>query len=499
MKFQPTIAKQGLLLITIPLIFEIIFVSSLWALLRQASQERTDIGRSREFVAQVMGLTKNFLDAGISLGAWKTTKSDEFIRQFDAIVAALPKVYEKLDLLSAGDARRQSHVAALKTNGRQILELTGGFRKPSGLAMLLLMDPVEYRHKLSHAYEGFMSETSAVTREERERENLNPAREERVQTLFSWTLLIGVIFNIAISFLMVRLFSRKITRRLIILTGNCRRFAERKQLHEPVGGHDEIADLDLHIHEMADEVRSAEQMRDQYVQMVNHDLRAPLAAIQTILAGTLKGLYGELTDKGKSRISDAREDATRLLHLINETMDADRLESGQFQLNLEKFNLADLINAAIASLRPLVEKKQMAIDFAPTKTPVLADRPRLHRVVANLLDNAVKYGPAGSTIEIAVNSRQGEVIVEITDEGSAIESADAERLFKAYERGLGPATTQKPGKGLGLAICKAIIEAHEGSIGVKSRGSHGGGGGGGGRGGGGRGGGNTFWFAIPSD
>ena len=132
MKFQPTIAKQGLLLITIPLIFEIVFVLSLWILLRQASEKRQEIARSREFVAQVLDLTKDFLDAGIYLGAWRATKSDEFVRQFDVVVAGLPSVYSKLESLAAGDLCRENHVSTLKANGRRVLELTSGFRKPSG-------------------------------------------------------------------------------------------------------------------------------------------------------------------------------------------------------------------------------------------------------------------------------------------------------------------------------------------------------------------------------
>ena len=155
--------------------------------------------------------------------------------------------------------------------------------------MLLLMDPVEYRNKLSHAYEGFMHETSVITSEERERQNLNPAREERLQYLFSWTLLLGVIFNVVISFRTVRIFSQRIMRRLIVLTDNCRRFAERKPLHEPVGGHDEIGDLDLHVHEMANKVRLAEQKRDEYVQMVNHDLRRRWLLFKPFLPAFSKG------------------------------------------------------------------------------------------------------------------------------------------------------------------------------------------------------------------
>lgn len=482
MKFQPTIAMQGLLLIIIPLIFEIVFVISLWTLLKQVSEERTDIARSREFVAEVMDLTKDFLDAGIYLGAWRSTKSDEFIAQFDAIVASLPNIYRKLDHLSAGDMRRKQHVTALKATGRQVLDLTSAFRQPSGLAMLLLMDPTEYRRKLSHAYGGFMAETSAVTKEERERESLNPAREERAQALIAWNLLGWVTFNIVLSLIMVRVFSRRITRRLTTLTDNCRRFAQRKELNKPVGGHDEIADLDVHIHAMADEVRGAERKRDEYVQMVNHDLRAPLASIQTVLAGTLKGLYGDLSDKGRTRITDAREDASRLLHLINETMELDRLESAQINLNRDHFDLADLIGEAIGSLQPLMEQKQVTIEYAASRTPIFADRARLHRVLINLIDNAGKYAPSGSTITVSVSRLPEEVMVEIKDEGPGIEKGDAERLFKAYERGHDAATVDKPGKGLGPAICKAIVDAHEGLIGVKSDAGQG----------------TTFWFTIPS-
>ena len=92
-----------------------------------------------------------------------------------------------------------------------------------------------------------------------------------------------------------------------------------------------------------------------------------MAAIQTVLAGILKGLYGDLSDKGRTRVSDARQDARRLLDLINETMETDRLDSAQFQLSREQFNLADLINGVIASLQSLLEQKQINIDDTPPR------------------------------------------------------------------------------------------------------------------------------------
>lgn len=481
MKFQPTIANQGLLLITIPLIFEIIFVISLWTTLRQIDAQRQDIARSREFVAEVIDLTKSFLDAGICLGAWKTTRSDEFSHQYDSILVNVPDIYKRLTVLSGTDPQRQHHVEALKVNGKQILDLISGFRKPTGIAMLVLMDPVEYRHKLTAAYQGFFSETGAISREEKERQNLSPAVEEKQRQLLSLILLAGVTINIFISLAMVRFFSNKITRRLSILTDNCRRFVDRRNLNHLVGGQDEIADLDVHIHDMADEVRNAEQKRDEYVQMVNHDLRAPLAAIQTILAGTAKGLYGELTEKGQSRIADAREDASRLVDLINETMEADRLESGQFQLQRDDFDLGELIANVTSSLRPLMEQKNMELALTPIEAQVNGDRPRLRRVLTNLIDNAIKYAPADSKIEIAISRQPREVEVEIRDEGPGVKPGEEDRVFQAYDRGSEAHALAKPGKGLGLAICKVIIEAHGGRIGVKNKTD----------------GGSIFWFVLP--
>ncbi|HEY9775366.1 MAG TPA: ATP-binding protein [Planktothrix sp.] len=482
MKFRLTIANQGLLLITIPLICEIIFVAFLWTALGYIDEQRKEIARSREFVAQVIDLTKDFLDAGICLGAWKTTRSDEFSKQYDAIVAGVPQIYHKLTDLSANDPQREKHVDALKKNGRQILELISGFRKPTGIAMLVLMDPAVYKQKLRDAYQGFFAETGAIAREEQERQSLNPAVEERERDFLSYVLLGGVAMNVVVTLWMASFFSQRVTRRLTVLTDNCRKFVERKELNKAVGGHDEIADLDSHIHEMVDTVRSAERKRDEYVQMVNHDLRSPLAAIQAVLANTAKGLYGELSDKGKSRIADAKEDAVRLVDLINETMETDRLESGQFKLNKEEVDLSGLVANVVSSLRPLAEQKTIGITVAASELQVNLDRARMHRVLVNLIDNAIKYAPNDSKIEVSVTSSANRALVQISDAGAGVKPGEEERIFEPYDRGTNPGALEKPGKGLGLSVCKVIVEAHGGSIGVKGRDGKG----------------STFWLTLPS-
>jgi signal transduction histidine kinase len=252
-------------------------------------------------------------------------------------------------------------------------------------------------------------------------------------------------------------------------------------MHELVGGRDEIADLDAHIHDMVTTVRTAEQRRDEYVQMVNHDLRSPLTAIQTTLASTMKGLYGELSEKGKTRIADARLDADRLLELINEAMEIDRIDSGQFQLNRTSFDLAELLSDVTKSLAPLIEQKHISIELPPQSVDVNADRQRLFRVLANIIDNAVKYSADASTVKVALKRNKTDVRVEVADEGPGISASDAQKMFKPYERG--EHSSKNPGgKGLGLAACKKIVAAHGGLIGAENAAGHG----------------AIIWFTIPT-
>jgi signal transduction histidine kinase len=467
MKFQPTITKQGILLITIPLVFEIVFVLSLSALLRQGDEQRKEFAQSTEFVAGVSQLTQKVMEAVLTLSVWKTTRSEEYAKKFDSIVATLPEVNANLASLSHGDTVREKHAAALKESEERIFKLISGFRHPAAVAMMILMDPMIYRRDLSQALAAFINETTSIAEEQKAKQQQNARRDEKFHQLVGMTLMFGIGLNIIISLLMVHIFSRRITSRLAIVSDNCRRFVARTSLHEPVGGSDEIADLDLHIHDMEKTVRAAEQRRDEYVQMVNHDLRSPLTAIQTILAGTMKGLYGELTEKGKTRIEDAKLDANRLLELINEAMEVDRIDSGQFQLNRAPLDLTNLISDVTTSLNPLMEQKHMSFVMEPLDVEVNADRARLFRVLANIIDNAIKYSPESSTIRVVLKQSKNEVMVEVADQGPGISASETEKMFKAYERGEHGSAKNPGGKGLGLAVCKKIVEAHGGRIGAQ--------------------------------
>jgi signal transduction histidine kinase len=300
----------------------------------------------------------------------------------------------------------------------------------------------------------------------------------------------------------VRFFAQGITNRMTTLIDNYRRFGQKRLLLSPVGGDDEIADLDENFHIMAKKLTLAEERKKLYTQMINHDLRAPLAAIQGTLAVALKGLYGDLNDKGKKRIGAAEKDSDRLINLINEMLDIDSMQDGHLELDKAPCHLGEILGGAIDSVSTLAEAKHINIEnkvYARTamrggrenghgdseievdNLELIVDQERLKRVLINLLHNSIKFSPAQETIEINSTISDDTLKVMIKDRGPGINAEEASKLFQPFQQGESGKKINEAGSGLGLAICKAIVEAHGGTIGLESKVGYG----------------SIFWFSVP--
>ncbi|MBS1990544.1 MAG: hypothetical protein JSS83_08505 [Cyanobacteria bacterium SZAS LIN-3] len=500
MPFKLTIAKKGLILISVPLVFELVFVLSLGILLDQSHKAGLELTRSRAFVSGVSDLTKDFLDLGIALAAYRSTRGQRFVEQYDAIYSKLPAKFDALEKANADRPERLKHLAKLRQTGRDLTELTQAFRRPSDSAMVYLLDPMAYRQKVSNAYGAFMDESKQIGIEETQLQENNPGGESKLRNallLFIWG---GVVVSIVITVILARFFALGITQRLTTLIDNYRRFSQKRSLLAPVGGEDEIADLDQNFHIMAQKLTQAEERKKLYTQMISHDLRAPLAAIQGTLAVAIKGIYGELNEKGKKRIGAAEKDSDRLINLINEMLDIDSMEDGHLEPDKEDCYLNDILTGAIDSVHSLAEAKQITIEskthFAGTDNfkprdpsdsseevgpPLSVDRERLRRVIINLLHNSIKFSPTGETIEISSTVSADVLKVMIKDRGPGIKAEEARKLFQPFRQGESSKSIDEAGSGLGLAICKAIVEAHGGEIAVESKIGHG----------------SIFWFSVP--
>jgi len=221
-----------------------------------------------------------------------------------------------------------------------------------------------------------------------------------------------------------------------------------------------------------------ERMRNAILSSVSHDLRTPLATITGAASSLLdERSHLNTTDRLELSRSIYRE-ADRLDRLLKNLLDMMRIEAGAVHLNKEWHPLDEIVGAALSRLEERLRNFTVRTTFPPDLPMVEIDGVLLEQVMINLLENAAKYAPAGSVIEISASAGDQEVIVEVADRGQGIPVGEEVRIFEKFYRAK-PA--REGGVGLGLTICRGIVEAHGGRIWAENR----------------SGGGAVFRFAIP--
>ena len=209
-----------------------------------------------------------------------------------------------------------------------------------------------------------------------------------------------------------------------------------------------------------------EQMRSSLLSAVSHDLRTPLATI-TGAASSLLSHRAQLTAATQTELLESiAQEGQRLSRLVNNLLEMTRLESGAVEVKREWHPLEEILGAALTRLEPLLGTRPIAIAL-PTDLPLVAvDDVLLEQLFLNLLENAQKYTPEGSEIHIMAALRDTDVVIEVADRGPGFTAGDEKRVFEKFYRGN---VEEVRGAGLGLAICRAIVVAHGGSIEAENR------------------------------
>ncbi len=210
----------------------------------------------------------------------------------------------------------------------------------------------------------------------------------------------------------------------------------------------------------------AERLRSSLLSSVSHDLRTPLASITGAASSLLEG--GQRLDPGTRQelLETVHEEAERLNRLVQNLLEMTRLESGALQLQSEWHPLEEVVGAALGRFTKRLQERPVMTRVPPDLPLVLIDDVLIEQVLINLLDNALKYTPAGSPIEVTASSADGAVIVEVADRGPGLSPGDETRIFDKFYRS---ETGTVRGAGLGLAICQGIIQAHGGRIWAENR------------------------------
>jgi signal transduction histidine kinase len=247
----------------------------------------------------------------------------------------------------------------------------------------------------------------------------------------------------------------------------------------PIEGHDELAALAADFNLMAQDLaetsareKEAERARRDLIAAVSHDLRTPLASTRALIEAVADGVV-EDPEKQARYLASARSELEKLGRLVDDLFELSRIDAGALRLNLEEASLRDLISDTLSGFRHQAERKGVSLvgEVSDGVDPVLANPPRLQRVLYNLVSNALRHTPADGTIVLRAEPGKGMVRVEVSDTGEGIVPEDLSRVFERSFRGERSRTRIEAGDGagLGLAIARGLIEAHGGEMSVESQ------------------------------
>ncbi len=214
------------------------------------------------------------------------------------------------------------------------------------------------------------------------------------------------------------------------------------------------------------ERKKLEKMKNEFVSMVSHELRTPLTSIQGSIGLILGKMRETISEKTSKLLTIADNNCKRLINLINDILDVEKIESGKFTLDLSPIDLIEVIHYTIQSLESFAAKYEVHIEkkAMPEKAVIHGDKNRMIQVMTNLLSNAIKFSDAGKAVTIDIVENNDSYTLSVSDQGYGIPENFKPNIFNKFERADNSTTRKKSGTGLGLPISKSIIEQHGGKL-----------------------------------
>lgn len=218
------------------------------------------------------------------------------------------------------------------------------------------------------------------------------------------------------------------------------------------------------IHDISEHKR-IEQMKEDFANMISHDLRSPLMAMHNSLSLIVAGVKGSISQDVQTDISRAVANLDKLMQLVNDLLDFQKLKAGRMELAREHFDARELARDTKDLLGGFADGKRITLALPENELIIDGDRRMLLQVMTNLVSNAIKFSPEGATVIIAAKPTDNGFELSVADRGRGIADENLERVFETFEQEA--RSDEKQGTGLGLAICKLIVEAHGGKIWVE--------------------------------
>jgi len=234
------------------------------------------------------------------------------------------------------------------------------------------------------------------------------------------------------------------------------------------GSADELAELAVAVNATIAKLDGAERAQRSLMAAVSHDLRTPITTLKLLVEAVSDDIVDDATRRRYLRQMDTH--TTALSGLIDDLFELSRLEAGDVGWSLERVRLDALVEETVDAMRAQADAKHVSVHAAvpPGLQTAQANPEKLQRVLFNLIQNAIRHTPADGSVTVRADRQGDEVIVEVADTGAGVDAADRPRLFEPFYRGGSDAARTRQGAGLGLAISRAIVEAHGGHIWLES-------------------------------
>ncbi len=220
-----------------------------------------------------------------------------------------------------------------------------------------------------------------------------------------------------------------------------------------------------------DELRQLNKSKEEFIALASHQLRTPATGVKQYVGMVLEGYAGELTPNQREFLERAYESNERQLSTINDLLQIARIDANKLELIKHPTNLRVLVESARREQERTFSRRGQTVKLDIQTAPLRAgvDKQRFRMVIDNLLDNASKYSPPGTTVVVAIHAEKNMARIEIRDQGVGIAKADFDKLFQKFSRIDNPVSIAVGGNGLGLYVVKKIVDAHDGTISVDSK------------------------------
>lgn len=229
--------------------------------------------------------------------------------------------------------------------------------------------------------------------------------------------------------------------------------------------------------------KAVERMKNEFISIVSHELRTPLTSIRGSLGLLASGVLKKAPERAESMLKIAVQNTDRLVRLINDILDIERLESGKVTIQPRDCRLDQLMAQAAEVMEAMASANSVKLEVLPLDRVVQADPDRILQVLTNLLSNAIKFSSPGSKVELFARGDDGEVVVGVRDYGRGIPGDKLETIFERFGQVDASDSREKGGTGLGLPICRTIVEQHGAKLLVESQPGEG----------------SLFWFTLPTN